>query len=112
MEDLSGDWRRLDERIEHITKEIEVLAGTDVNCGQLMTVSGIGPIVASATVAARAPPASPCGSCGFAFKCLSANRKVAMAADRDGEFTVEFEDGTRDYFFIDRTNTSHWGPRC
>ena len=29
MEDLSGDWRRLDERIEHITKEIEVLAGTD-----------------------------------------------------------------------------------
>ena len=52
MEDLSGDWRRLDERIEHITKEIEVLAGTDVNCGQLMTVPGIGPIVASATVAA------------------------------------------------------------
>lgn len=52
MEDLSGDWRRLDERIEHLTKEIEVLAGTDVNCGQLMTVPGIGPIVASATVAA------------------------------------------------------------
>src|ERR1700704_4379255 len=25
-----SDWRRLDERIEHITKEIEVLAGTDV----------------------------------------------------------------------------------
>jgi transposase len=54
MEDLSGDWRRLDERIEHITKEIEVLAGTDVNCGQLMTVPGIGPIIASATVAAIA----------------------------------------------------------
>src|SRR6476619_2886737 len=52
MEDLSGDWRRLDERIEHITKEIEVLAATDVNCGQLMTVPSIGPIVASATVAA------------------------------------------------------------
>src|SRR4051794_8150797 len=52
MEDLSGDWRRLDERIEHITKEIEVLAGTDVNCGQLMTVPGVGPIIASATVAA------------------------------------------------------------
>ena len=54
MEDLSGDWRRLDERIEHISKEIEVLAGTDVNCGQLMTVPGIGPIIASATVAAIA----------------------------------------------------------
>ena len=26
VEDLSGDWRRLDERIEHVTEEIEVLA--------------------------------------------------------------------------------------
>jgi hypothetical protein len=26
-----------------------------------------------------------------------------MAADRDGKFIVEFEDGTRDYFFIDPT---------
>ena len=26
-----------------------------------------------------------------------------MAADRDSKFIVEFEDGTRDYFFIDRT---------
>jgi hypothetical protein len=26
MEDLSGDWRRLDERIQHVTEEIEVLA--------------------------------------------------------------------------------------
>jgi len=26
MEDLSGDWRRLDERIEHVTEEIELLA--------------------------------------------------------------------------------------
>jgi hypothetical protein len=30
MEDLSGDWRRLDERMEHITKDIEVVAGTEV----------------------------------------------------------------------------------
>ena len=26
-----------------------------------------------------------------------------MAADRDGKFIVEFEDGTRDYFFIEAT---------
>ena len=26
MEDLSGDWRRLDERIEHVTEEIDLLA--------------------------------------------------------------------------------------
>ena len=52
IEDLSGDWRRLDERIEHITEEIEVLAGQRRNCRQLMTVPGIGPIIASAMVAA------------------------------------------------------------
>jgi transposase len=30
IEDLSSDWRYLDERIEHVTEEIEVLAqGSD-----------------------------------------------------------------------------------
>jgi len=33
IEDLGGDWRRLDERIEHVTKEIEVLARGTENCG-------------------------------------------------------------------------------
>jgi transposase len=42
MEDLSGDWRRLDERIEHVTEEIEVLAHGSESCRQLMTVPGIG----------------------------------------------------------------------
>jgi transposase len=52
MEDLSGDWRRLDERIEHVTEEIEVLAHGSESCRQLMTVPGIGPLIASAMVAA------------------------------------------------------------
>ena len=52
MEDLGGDWRRLDERILHITEEIEVLAHGSESCRQLMTVPGIGPIIASAMVAA------------------------------------------------------------
>ena len=47
------DWRCLDDRIEMVTDEIEGLARTDVNCGQLMSVPGIGPIIASATVAGR-----------------------------------------------------------
>jgi len=46
MEDLSGDWRRLDECIEHVTKEIEVLAHGSESCRQLMTVPGIGPLIA------------------------------------------------------------------
>ena len=52
MEVLSGDWRRLDERIQHVTDEIEVLAHGSESCRQLMTVPGIGPIIASAMVAA------------------------------------------------------------
>ena len=52
MEDLSGDWRRLDERIEHITKEYTGSGRLRRELWQLMTVPGIGPIVASATVAA------------------------------------------------------------
>jgi transposase len=50
--DLMGDWAYLDERITRVTDEIEGLARNDVNCGQLMTVPGIGPIIASAMVAA------------------------------------------------------------
>jgi transposase len=52
IEDLSGDWRHLDERIEHVTEEIEVLALGSESCRQLMTVPGIGPLIASAMVAA------------------------------------------------------------
>ena len=47
IEDLSGDWRRLDERIEHVTEEIEELAHGTESCRQLMTIPGIGPIIAS-----------------------------------------------------------------
>jgi transposase len=50
--DIVDDWRYLDDRIERVTNEIEGLARTNMNCGQLMTVPGIGPIIASATVAA------------------------------------------------------------
>jgi transposase len=52
IEDLSSDWRHLDERIEQVTEEIEGLAQSTESCRQLMTVPGIGPIIASAMVAA------------------------------------------------------------
>jgi len=50
--ELIGDWTYLDERIERVTDEIETLARADENCRRLMTVPGIGPIIASAMVAA------------------------------------------------------------
>jgi transposase len=52
IEDLARDWRRLDERIEGLTTEIETIARQDAGCERLMSVPGIGPIISSATVAA------------------------------------------------------------
>jgi transposase len=52
IEDLAGDWRRLDERIEGLSDELETLARQDAGCERLMSVPGIGPIISSAMVAA------------------------------------------------------------
>jgi transposase len=52
IKDLAADWRRLDERIEGLSGEIEALARQDVGCERLMSVPGIGPIISSAMVAA------------------------------------------------------------
>jgi transposase len=49
IEDLVADWRRLDERIDAVSLEIEMLANQDAGCERLMTVPGIGPIAAIGT---------------------------------------------------------------
>jgi transposase len=51
VEALAADWRRLDERVEEISTEIETLARKEEPCQRLMTVPGIGPVISSATVA-------------------------------------------------------------
>jgi transposase len=38
IEDLAADWRRVDERIEGLSSEIEVLARHDAGCERLMSV--------------------------------------------------------------------------
>jgi transposase len=52
VEDLAYDWRRLDERVEGLSNEIEAIARQDAGCERLMSVPGIGPIISSAMVAA------------------------------------------------------------
>ena len=52
IEDLATDWRRLDQRIEGLSEEIELLARANSGCERLMSVPGIGPIISSAMVAA------------------------------------------------------------
>jgi len=49
---LACDWRRLDERVERLSDEIEAIARQDAGCERLMSVPGIGPIISSAMVAA------------------------------------------------------------
>ena len=52
LADLAEDWRRLDDRIEAVTSEIEALSKNSEACRHLMTIPGIGPIISSAMVAA------------------------------------------------------------
>jgi transposase len=52
VEHLATDWRRLDQRIEGLSEEIEVSARANSGCERLMSVPGIGPIISSAMVAA------------------------------------------------------------
>jgi transposase len=52
ISDLAEDWRQLDERIDHLSTEISVLARQDAGCERLMSVPGVGPIISSAVVAA------------------------------------------------------------
>jgi len=52
LEDLAQDWRRLDDRIEAVSGEIEALSKNTEPCRHLMTIPGIGPIISSAVVAA------------------------------------------------------------
>jgi transposase len=52
IEALVEGWRRLDERIDHLSSEITTLARQDAGCERLMSVPGIGPIISSAMVAA------------------------------------------------------------
>jgi hypothetical protein len=43
IEDLACDWRRLNERVERLSDEIEAIARQDAGCERLMSVPGIGP---------------------------------------------------------------------
>src|SRR6202161_1099728 len=50
IEGLAGDWRRLDERIESLSSEIQAIARPGAGFERLVSVPGIGPIISSAMV--------------------------------------------------------------
>jgi transposase len=49
-----SEWCATDRAVEALTKEIEAIAARDESCRRLLTVPGIGPLVATAVVAAIA----------------------------------------------------------
>ena len=51
---LWSEWCATDRAVEALTKEIEVIAARDESCRRLLTVPGVGPLVATAMVAAIA----------------------------------------------------------
>jgi len=52
IEELASDWRYLDTRVAALTKDLGERADQDPHCCRLMTAPGVGPIIASAMVAA------------------------------------------------------------
>jgi transposase len=50
--DLYDNWLWLDKRIEGVSSEIEEISRTEKNCANVMTISGIGPMISTAMVAA------------------------------------------------------------
>ena len=90
IEDLAGDWRRLDERIEALSADITSLVEKDPACARLMTVPGIGPVISSAMVAAIGtgdgePSATasldvPCARCPA--RCAGRNEGTASSTNK------------------------------
>ena len=49
---LYKDWLWLDERIETVTRDIELISESEANCARLKTIPGVGPLISTAMVAA------------------------------------------------------------
>lgn len=54
LQQLWDEWRGLETDIATVTKEIEAIAAADEGCRRLLAIPGVGPIVATALVAAVA----------------------------------------------------------
>jgi transposase len=49
---VAEEWRQMDNQIEQLDREIEAIATSDSACQRLLTVPGVGPLIATAMVAA------------------------------------------------------------
>lgn len=58
IDEMLGEWRQLGERIKVLTGRLEMAANDDATAKRLMTVRGIGPIIATALIAKECDPKS------------------------------------------------------
>lgn len=49
---VAEEWRQVEDEIQNLDREIEAIASSDSACQRLLTVPGIGPLIATAMVAA------------------------------------------------------------
>jgi transposase len=49
---IAEEWRSIEQQIERLDREIETIATSDEACRRLLTVPGVGPLIATAMVAA------------------------------------------------------------
>jgi len=56
IDELLGEWRQLGERINILTGRLEIAANQDQTARRLMTVRGVGPIIATAMLAKQTEP--------------------------------------------------------
>lgn len=54
LQRLWEEWQKLDQDIAAVTKDVEAIAKTDEGCRRLLAIPGVGPLVATALVAAVA----------------------------------------------------------
>ncbi len=80
--ELSGDLHHLNQRLDAVTAEIETLAKADDACQRMMTVPGIGPIIAGAMVSAVGDGAA-FGSEPYLELAIAGRRWIALSAATD-----------------------------
>ena len=56
IDELLGEWRQLGERVNVLTGRLEVAANEDKTAKRLMTIRGVGPIIATALLAKQTEP--------------------------------------------------------
>ena len=82
LQQLWKEWRSLEVGIAAVTKEIEMIATADEGCRRLVAIPGVGPLVATALVAAVADATGLKRGRDLLHGSVSSHDNTRPAADR------------------------------